>query len=352
MKILKSRKGIPIPTLFLVTDREAIKDVPVGVPYFYGNAELESAIIEILEYEVLYQKALSTKLPFDFELLLEEQGFDKKAARCNTNIMSSFGSRNTTGSPLNENSDELSKYVAKRSVYVDVGVIKALNVFPVWMDVLEEAIGVNISSFATFDTNMYNKKLEGMYGGIRLESPNKNLIIIDISSSIPRQVSQTILTLAQNMCLSFYADLMITGGKTTLYDYEDVQHLDVASIYRTNGTDNDQKDFKRLLSTTEKKYDTLICFGDEDDPGYPWSTGTEIISQEEGRALNKWTVNKIISFHAFQGQEVRYNMRNGDIRWDYFYVKDDIAGYARWFTPLGETVIMKDWVKYLKKGHY
>lgn len=94
---------------------------------------------------------------------------------------------------------------------------------------------------------MYNKKLDGMYGEIDLVS-NRNLIIIDISGSIPKAISSTILVLCKNLAENFYADILITGSKSTLYYYENLHELILKPFYKENGIDNDQVWFRKLVS--------------------------------------------------------------------------------------------------------
>src|SRR5690606_10154781 len=109
---------------------------------------------------------------------------------------------------------------------------------PIWLDTIEEAVHTNIHNFAVFNSNMYNKKLEGMYGSLDLVSPDRNVIIIDISGSIPKGVSSTCLAMAKNLAETFYADLLITGSKSTIYPYETLTELNIDTIYDENGRDN------------------------------------------------------------------------------------------------------------------
>ncbi len=354
MKLLKSKRGIPIPDLFFVTDRSKIKEIPKGVPYFYGDPCHKEAMVLILEREVLLQRALRTRLPIDFNRILKSQGF--------TSVEDFYNIENSKGSDpkidakigseaeasLKSRANALRSYIASGSVYVDIQVIKDLNIMPTWMISLEDAVSTNIHNFAAFDHNLYNKKLEGMYGGITLKTPRKNLIIVDISGSIPNQVSSTCLTLAKNLSESFYADLMITGSKSTLYEYHELEKLDTERVYEENGTDNDQIYFKKLLTETERDYDNVIVFGDSDRPGLPWinkhnhHSKTVDISIEQGRALCRWSCNKILSFHT----------KNTEWYRDKGYWKPNdagLAGYARWFSPKVETKHIGSWVKDLKK---
>lgn len=232
---------------------------------------------------------------------------------------------------IDEDRTLFESFIKDSSVYVDVRKIKDLNLFPLWLDKIEDAISTNIHNFAVYNPNMYNKKLEGMYGSLDLVSPDRNLIIIDISGSIPKAVSTTCLALGKNLAESFYTDLLITGSKSTLYSYENLHELDVKTIYEENGMDNDQVYFKKLVSSEVKSYKTAIVFGDNHCPGYVWNNkyniDTRTISDADGKKICKWKVDKIISFHTGSSYE--------------------LAGYARWFDTKNIEYI-KNWVEYLK----
>lgn len=359
MKKLTSKRGIPIPRLYFVTDVSEISSIPKGVPYFYGAPHVEDALVEILEYEVLFQKAIASGLPLNFKQILEREGYRgiEHGSKRGLDVCTSIGlndGQDIKTNQLRHNKSDFSQIVRDGNFYVDIGLIKNLNIFPTWMTVLEEAISANIHKFATFDTNMYNKKLEGMYGGIRLESPSRNLIIIDISGSIPRSISKTILVLAQNMALAFYADLMITGSTTTLYEYERIGELDTRRVYDENDTDNDQTNFLKIITESEKKYSSLIVFGDEDYPGHQWNNSKQdystlrTIGYNEGRKLNKWKVDQIINFHVDEGRYNRYlTNEDGSLNWGSDgKVKDRVAGYGIWFNKDGNEVVhIEKWVR-------
>ena len=143
------------------------------------------------------------------------------------------------------------------------------------------------------------------------------------------------MALSKNLAETFYADLLITGSKSTVYAYENLHELNIDTIYDENGMDNDQVYFKKLVTSDERKYKTAIVFGDNHSPGWDWSNkfnkGTSTISDEDGKKMCRWEVEKLISFHTspWQTDEGR------------------IAGYAVWFEPK-EIEKVKGWVEYLK----
>lgn len=345
MKLLESTK-FNLPKVYFVTDREEIKELPVGVPFIFGDPTVEKQLVRILEYEVLYQEAVKSGFPFNFRKILTDNGY--------LDIHDFYYSNPTYLNYVTEGmidkdtkledikltdlkSDIVGfKQFIKDSVcYVDIDKLKKLNVFPVWLDTIEKAVHTNIHNYAVFNNNMYNKKLEGMFGSLDLVSPNKNLIIIDISGSIPKAVSSTCLALSKSLAETFYADLMITGSKSTLYTYECLHELNIDTIYTENGMDNDQTWFKKLVSADKKIYKTAIVFGDNHSPCDSWrneyNKETSVISREDGQKLCEWEVEKLISFHTD-----KYT-KGGKRR---------IAGYADWFQPK-EVQHIEDWLKYL-----
>jgi hypothetical protein len=339
MELLKSSK-FKLPTLYFISDRSEIKDLPIGIPFVFGDEKDKRYIIRVLEYEILYQRALLTGLPFNFKKILRDAGFDDMQDFWYHNTI--YMDYKTEGYDeedfnLEEKLDTIEKnpylfkeFIRDSSVYVNIQKLKDLNVFPVWLDKIEKAIETNIHNFAVFNNNMYNKKLEGMYGSLDLTSPDRNLIIIDISGSIPKAVSSTCLTLSKNLAETFYADLLITGSKSTLYPYEELHTLNIRTIYNENKMDNDQVWFKKLVTSDKRHYRTAIVFGDNHSPCDSWynefNKNTKKISREDGKKLCQWTIDKLISFHV-----------DGI---------NNTAGYADWFEPT-EIEKIPNWCEYL-----
>jgi hypothetical protein len=347
MKLLLSRK-FKLPDVFFVSEKSDIKKIPIGVPFIFGNANLEGHLIRLLEYEILFKEAVATGYPFNFKDILRKNGYTKLYSfEYDNPAYIEFKSTDKTRSDdfdieessiVSSSSSKFQEFVRDTSCVVNIEILKNLNVFPTWLDDIEKAISTNIHNFATFNNNLYNKKLEGMYGGIDLTSPDKNIIIIDISGSIPRAASTTCLALAKNLAESFYADLLITGSKSTLYAYEEMYKLDVQLVYDQNGMDNDQVYFRKIVSADNRKYKTAIVFGDNHSPCQAWGNaynqGTKTISRKDGKEICKWDIEKLISFHTSSGP----NSEEKNL---------EIAGYADWFEPK-ETKHIKGWLKYLK----
>lgn len=332
MKLLQSSK-MSLPIIYLVEDEKELFSIPWGIPIIRGNVKDYNKYVQLLEFEILLKSALATGLPFNWELLLKEHGYkDKwlKSLASSTFILTDISETGEEGEKIDYKETEISDYLVDISYQVDIEYLKNLNILPTWFTDIETAVKENILNSIVYNPSLYNKKLDLCSGGVDLTTPEKNLIIIDISSSIPRSISEAILLLSKTMSSQFYADLLITGSKSTLYDYTEIDSLDVQKVYSDNGMDNDQVWFKDLVSNTYRKYNTVICFGDNHSASMKWKNefnqGTKDIKIETGKKLCKWEVKQIMSFHTTSDTE--------------------LAGYADWFST--ENIqYMSKWVTYL-----
>ena len=331
MKLLTSKR-FKLPTLYFLTTREEIKDIPIGIPFLYGNKNDEKYFIQLLEWEVLYQRAIKTGLPFNWEKILKDNGytpvrgpqghpvfFDYKESDVNYDEITA---NIIDLSSIKEDNGDFATYINDCTAVIDTNKLKDLKVFPIWLDKIEKAIETNIHNFAVYNPNMYNKKLEGMYGSLDLVSPNRNLIICDISGSMTKSIATFILLYSKTMAETFYADILVTGGISIVYPYELIHTLNVDKVYTEVGRGNEGDIFKKLVAE-EKHYKCAIIFGDNDHPGSYASVQT---SDADGKKLCKWKVEKVISFHKDSNT--------------------DLAGYSRWFSPK-EVEKISNWVRYL-----
>ena len=330
IKLLQSHK-IKIPVVYLVENDDDLIELPLGIPFIRANMRDYKKCVQMLEWDILYQSAIETGLPFDWDKLLRENGYKPQHFDVATSFIGDLETKgNLSGEavePIEYIKIDSSEFLNDSRYKVDLETLRELKLLPIWINDIEEAVKENISNAMIFNPTLYTKKLGLPLGDFEYGALNKNVIIIDISGSIPRNVSKTTLILAKTFAEQFYADLLITGSKSTLYDYSEIDSLDVDEIYTENGMDNDQQWFKKLMKQP-RKYKSVICFGDDHQPGYPWSNRynrrTRNISEEQGIELCKWDVAEVISFHTTSYER--------------------IAGYARWFDTKNITHIT-DWVK-------
>jgi hypothetical protein len=342
MELLVSKK-FKLPKLLFITDRSEIPEVSkhIGVPFFYGDETSKEHIIRLLEYEILFAKAKTLGLNrYNFRKVLIDEGYALQDFEwCKTTYFDyvtdesldpnslAIKSLDDEGNVFIDKDNLLyKKYINDGVAILDIQVLKDLKIFPIWLSNIEEAVRTNIQHFAVFNPNMYNKKLDGIYGGITFSSPKRNLLVFDISDSIPKGIGATCLTIGKNMAESFFCDIIITGRKTKFIPYEHLHTLNIEDAYDLYGGGQECTEFRRLLTSEIKEYETVIITGDNNHIGDAWSIRDKTISDEDGKKLCKWKVNKLISLHT-EGVE-------------------NLAGFARWFSPNTEERI-DNWVKYL-----
>jgi hypothetical protein len=243
MELLKSKK-FKLPKLYFIENRDEIKDIPIGIPFIYGNKRDRSRIIRMLEYEVIWKAAVKSGFPFNFKKLLHDAGFRnvKFHSFCDNIYIDHKDTGNydiesvtTPEKQIYEGGNNVlfEDYIEDCSAIVDIDKLKQLNVFPVWLEEIEQAIETNVHNFSVYNPHMYNKKLDGMYGTIDMSSPKKNLFIFDWSYSIPVAISTTFLTLAKHLAESFYADIILTASKSVFIPYEEVHSFNFEDFYNT-----------------------------------------------------------------------------------------------------------------------
>ena len=344
IKLIQSAK-LKIPIVYLIETYGDLKELPIGIPFIRGSIADYSKYVRMMEWEVLWKGCKESGLPFNWEKVLRKNGYTDLYKSGITNGGSGL-SKVIEGEEPGEledfdddldvdledyleldSSESYGGYLEDISYKVDIDTLRSLKLLPVWLDDIEVAVKENITNTIVYNPSLYTKKLDLPLGGIEYFPSSKNLIIIDISGSIPISVSKTILALAKTLSEQFYADVVITGSKSTLYEYDSIDSLNINTIYTDNGKDNDQVYFRKLLEEP-RKYKTAIVFGDNDEPGYAWSNqfneDSKRISDSDGKKLCKWEIKDVMSFHTKS--------------------KTELAGYARWFNVSGKITYMDKWV--------
>lgn len=331
MELLTSKK-FKIPDAIFITDRNEISEIPKGTPYLWGDEEDKEYFIRLLEYEVLYRRCMQSGLPFNWKKILEDNGYTPEYVEDGHPLYFDYNEseegfeecEEDELEPLDFTGEVFKRYMNDCTAIIDMQKIRDLNLFPVMLEVLDDAILTNIHNFLLWNPHMYSKKLDYVSGGFELTAPARNLIICDVSSTMTKGIATSTLLMSKSHGESFYADILVTGARTILYPYEILHTLDVDRVYEECGQSNEGDMFKALVMQP-RKYGNAIVYGDNDHPG---GYSTRKISDEDGKKLCKWEINKLISFHKDSNIE--------------------LAGYSRWFSPK-ETEKISDWCKYLNK---
>jgi len=340
IKLIQSSR-LKLPIVYLVETQKELQSLPLGIPFIRAKLSEYDNCVQMLEFEVLWKSMKESKFTFKWAEILAKNGFVNtwkygiaRSSGCPEVTTSDkdwrdSGKVNKVDGKFNNETGMMgvSTFLNDISYKVDIEVIKELKLIPSWLMDIEQAISENILNSVTYNPALYTKKLDLPLGGIEFNTAEKNVVIIDISGSIPPSISGTMITIAKTLSEQFFADVVITGSISVLYEYDQIDSLDAKVVYKKVGSNNDQAYFIKLLSEP-RKYKTAIVFGDEDSPGYRWNYSTDkTISDEDGKKLCKWEVKEIISFHTHNHKK--------------------IAAYGRWFNTTNVTHI-DNWVHDVK----
>jgi hypothetical protein len=304
---IKSRR-LTLPPIYLVENEEDFKQLPKGIPYIIGTqAELRFITI-YLEFQVLLRACRNTGLPIKWEECLKRIGYNE--AKIRKYPLNSGGEYDLSEGGYRV--IELDEFIEDQYI-VNFDKLSELKVVPKWLNDLKASIETNIIDEVTFDPTAFSKQLGMNVGYGTIKHNMKNLLILDVSGSIPSAIVKTITLMAKMMSKRFYADVMITSGRTELIDYEKVPETDFVKLARHFGGNNEGEMYNKIIKEN-KEYNTVICFGDDDSPTR--------FGGKEGAECN-FKVETLYSLHTTS--------------------KERLAGYCKAFKPK-TTHNVADWV--------
>ena len=307
---IKSRR-VELPPIFLVENEEDFKSLPKGLPYIMGKQSELNFITVFLEFQILYKSCMKTNLPVKWLDCLHRLGYNN----LKTYTLSSGGEYSSSSTGDREIS--IDEFVEEQ-YFVNFDRLAELKILPKWLDDIKSSIEVNIVDEVVFDPTAFNKQLGMNIGYGSVSHKMKNLLILDVSSSIPTAIVKSITILAKLMSKKFFADVMITSGQTVIIDYNDVPDSDIVEIARKSGGGNEGNMYKELIKEP-KEYNTVICFGDNDSP-----------QGCVGDIICNFKVETLYSLHT-EGAS-----------------SSNLAGYCRAFKPK-TTHKVTDWVNSINK---
>ena len=194
-------------------------------------------------------------------------------------------------------------YIGDISSSVDIEVLQKLNLLPKFVGDIADCIKSNISSSMHW-TEGYNKKLGYPLGKFASKKELPNLLIIDISASIPDGVAATMLTLADTLREQCNAELIITSRRSGYYPIGSVLP-DVQTLRNYYGRGNEGAEFFAILNKyiAGREFGHVISFGDYDNPGaaYHWRYNDKPLSN-----LANTKVHAVHHYHTFTKDETGY----------------------------------------------
>lgn len=158
-------------------------------------------------------------------------------------------------------------YIGDVSSGVSIDALMKLGLLPKFIGDIVDCIKINRSNAMRW-TEGYTKKLGQVLGNFSSAKQLRNLLIVDISWSIPDGIAATLLTLLETMREMCQADLIITSMRSGFYSYED-ELPSVQTLRDYYGRSNECAEFMAILQkhVAGREYGNVISFGDFDNPG-------------------------------------------------------------------------------------
>lgn len=212
-------------------------------------------------------------------------------------------------------------YCFDEASHVNIETLQSLGMLPKFMDDAADAIRINLENSMRW-RECWNKRLEAAVGNVDYATSAANLIILDISGSIPEGISATMLQLIGTLRNQAEAELIVTGS-ISMYWGRDDDLPDPEWIRRQIGYGNECEDFLDILEKhiAGRHFGNVISFGDNDCPYYRF--GSQYNPQTY--ALPGTVVDRVLHYHTVDKRE---------------------TGYARWvsfFCPDAEQVFDTSW---------
>lgn len=172
------------------------------------------------------------------------------------------------GDAVIEHTLSLADYVGDLSSCVDLNVLQRLRLMPAFIGDILDCIKLNVGS-GLYWREGYNKRLGIPVGRYDASGQLPNLVILDVSGSIPRGISATMIMLIDTLRTQLSADLIITSDISRFYPMGS-ELPDPESIRDMFGYGNEAADFFAILAKNIKgrHYGHVFSFGDNDTPDY------------------------------------------------------------------------------------
>jgi len=162
----------------------------------------------------------------------------------------------------------LQQYMGDINSMVNLDVLQELDLLPQFLGDIATCIRRNLVA-PTKWAEGYNKKLGFPLGNFSRSGQLPNLIILDVSGSIPRGIAATMISLIDTLRHQVHADLIITSDISRYYPI-DHPLPSPEWIRRRFGLGNESKEFFEILKAriAGKEWGHVISFGDNDTPAY------------------------------------------------------------------------------------
>jgi len=230
---------------------------------------------------------------------------------------------------------------------VNVEQLMELKLLPTFMHDITECVKKNLADLHWRDG--YNRKLGVPLGTYDPTPEQRNLLILDISHSIPLGIAHTMLTLLDTLRERNTCDVIITSARSGFYRYED-ELPSPQELRRLYGRAQESDEFEEILRTLPtRRYGHVISFGDDDSPGRVWVYDhTRYNSPEREEAIQRPEVYWSKMLPHFECEHI-WHYHTG--KW-YGATAQRRTGYAKWchiLCPSAEEHYDTSWVESIEE---
>ena len=241
-------------------------------------------------------------------------------------IASDYREFNNEGTECEGRIMRVDDYCFDEASHVNIETLQSLGMLPKFMDDAADAIRINLENRMRW-RECWNKRLGAAIGDVDYATSAANLIILDISGSIPEGISATMLQLIDTLRNQAEAELIVTGS-TSMYWGKDDDLPDPEWLRGHIGYANECCKFLDILEKhiAGRHFGNVISFGDNDCPYYRF--GSQYNPQ--AYALPGTVVDRVLHYHTTYMQE---------------------TGYAKWvgfFCPDAEQVFDTSWCEVMR----
>lgn len=249
--------GVKLPKIYICNNKQDVEICRAnGIPYIAWNGS-DDDLIKLVFYPLLVKK-----FPYiNWNKVLGIEKFVDPGIRYAKDTYNSY----TNSTFREECTEPLSKYCGDLEHSVNIEQLQSLKLLPKFLGDIADNIRENYTDYLY--TEGWNKKYGAPVGNYGSTGEAMNLVIIDVSASIPFGIAATLLSLADTMRSNAKAGLIITGGVSVYFDINEPLPSP-SELRKMIPRGNEGVMFADILKKhiTGKHIGNIICFGDNDSP--------------------------------------------------------------------------------------
>ena len=245
--------------------------------------------------------------------------------------------------PTEEEGQYMSKvaddYCFRDSIDCTIEALQDLKLLPEYVSEVADAIKTNVMNMNWCDG--WSRKLEAHLGEYQGCDKARNLIIVDVSGSIPAKFSLVMCKLIDSIRSRCDADLIIHSDVAWFFPMEEPLPPERKLLSAVGGCNESEQFFQILKEhVLGRHWGNVIVFGDWDSPFHSWRYGK---SKQAGVIPDSWSSTVIDNLINYRVSMFRWGSERDSLRSGEYYnrfldcvglsgiaLDRIISGYALW----------------------